>query len=606
MRHARCILLLAALQVLTTSIEVAGGSGACGYYVAKRTFSETTRFLYVTGLDRSGVHALVSILEKGCPREVCVPATAGLQNVADAFVGTGHRDAAVGRLRDQKVAQFRAHAAKDAGKIILMANAGATDRATYGKSDRTSFPTPALHALAALAELAGVDLRVAVLDRSTGSIHRSLRKLTARKADVLADTAAVMSAHLNLVDPAFVARVAFDELVEDPAAYLTSDRLAFFHPDLAPHAASLAAQVRRKPASNVANATASLLAASRDELLGGGNPFPAHARPMIDGLVRSGLGARANTNFLVEKTVFSETTRFAFVAGLEGTGHHSIGSIFKNCQKSGRCVAIEKLTLGVYHGGGRPHGAFVYADETSARDVEKAREGLITAFRLAHTDQRRLVVLNTLLDTKGSGEMSYPNFLGADRALNHPDVHYLAYLAERAGVDLRILVLTRPAEGMIQSTTVHRHFNSKSVQSTQMAGMAAVLAAQLQLIDPRFYLCVPYSSLFDANWWSGSALRFSASPAKLDEAFQTHGTTVARSAWLHPDLEGRIVDASESARRKVGHADQPSIVDPTTLQTNRIPEINVTEFFGSRDLWEAHVATMAEYLHRTAGCQCGA
>ena len=48
--------------------------------------------------------------------------------------------------------------------------------------------------------------------------------------------------------------------------------------------------------------------------------------------------------------------------------------------------------------------------------------------------------------------MSYPNFGGTSKAMHHPDVVMLAAAADAAEADLRVLVLHREAEKIMQST----------------------------------------------------------------------------------------------------------------------------------------------------------
>ena len=51
------------------------------------------------------------------------------------------------------------------------------------------------------------------------------------------------------------------------------------------------------------------------------------------------------------------------------------------------------------------------------------------------------VFLNTLCESWGGGEMSYPNFGGECRKFQFPDVRILADLFEKVGLDLRYHVL---------------------------------------------------------------------------------------------------------------------------------------------------------------------
>lgn len=54
--------------------------------------------------------------------------------------------------------------------------------------------------------------------------------------------------------------------------------------------------------------------------------------------------------------------------------------------------------------------------------------------------------------------MSYPNFDGQDKTLQYVDFQVLAEEAEKAGVDLRIIYLSRSARDILVADTVHRHF----------------------------------------------------------------------------------------------------------------------------------------------------
>jgi hypothetical protein len=94
-----------------------------------------------------------------------------------------------------------------------------------------------------------------------------------------------------------------------------------------------------------------------------------------------------------------------------------------------------------------------------------------------------------------TGMLSYPNFGGPLKIFQYPDVRLLAEVAERAEVDLRIVVLHREAADLLHSTTGHRHFARYGQEAIALAHSARVLAAQLRSMDREFFLCVPYSRL---------------------------------------------------------------------------------------------------------------
>jgi hypothetical protein len=75
--------------------------------------------------------------------------------------------------------------------------------------------------------------------------------------------------------------------------------------------------------------------------------------------------------------------------------------------------------------------------------------------------------------------LSYPNLNTEDKALNHPDVFALAVMAEKVGIDFRVLVLQRDAASILWSTE-KRHFGD--VQEPKiLIDNAAALYSQVSL-----------------------------------------------------------------------------------------------------------------------------
>lgn len=213
----------------------------------------------------------------------------------------------------------------------------------------------------------------------------------------------------------------------------------------------------------------------------------------------------------VKKKSFSDNFRVLFVMGLEGTGHHTWTRIYQTCVTSGTLcdfrLDIQDL---LYSGGAQPVGIFAYGMNKADSDtlITRRRDKLVTI--LAGMQQKysengreksRLLFLNTANATE---MMSYPSWDGADKAMRHPDVALLAALCERAGVDLRIVVMTRDASSVLRST-VRRGFGGgdRAFMAAVLSDNAMVMAAQLQLISPAFWRCVELSDLgSEAVTWS--------------------------------------------------------------------------------------------------------
>lgn len=118
------------------------------------------------------------------------------------------------------------------------------------------------------------------------------------------------------------------------------------------------------------------------------------------------------------------------------------------------------------------------------------------------------------------------NHGGPDKALHTPDVRVLASLAEEAGLDFRVIVLVRSADEILRSTVYHRHFGTEAREATILAASAALLAGQLQLMDPHFFVCVNSSALHKASTWQAQG----SGSTTLQELWGINGDAVATVA----------------------------------------------------------------------------
>lgn len=253
---------------------------------------------------------------------------------------------------------------------------------------------------------------------------------------------------------------------------------------------------------------------------------------------------------------------FLFVAGLEGTGHHLVGLMMQACEL---CTEDRELSMLLWKGGSNPVTIFFAGDGDgrahSGGDTHEAldarRERFVARLDVVKREQKgRLVVLNTAnahhskKDTALTGEMSYPNYGGPHKADHYPDLVVLARLTVRARVALRVLVLHRPSEDILTSTTVHRSFETTVNEANILLKSAEALTAQLHTLEEAntstagdvSWLCVPFERIGDAAWWSEPAVAISAGGAGGAGAGTAHlaatgDASSARSLWLHPRFE---------------------------------------------------------------------
>lgn len=111
---------------------------------------------------------------------------------------------------------------------------------------------------------------------------------------------------------------------------------------------------------------------------------------------------------------------------------------------------------------------------------------------LAKTRKDRIYIVG-LESAAYAGMMSYPNYNGKNKPLDHPDIFVMAALAELAGLDLRVLILQRSAKEILASND-HRNIGG-AVEPHIMVDNAAALYSQMLLMDHSFYHCMQFREL---------------------------------------------------------------------------------------------------------------
>jgi len=236
----------------------------------------------------------------------------------------------------------------------------------------------------------------------------------------------------------------------------------------------------------------------------------------------------------VSKKQFSSDVRFLFVAGVEGTGHHGWQDALETC---GKCVFLPEVSCLLWNELKDKDSLFPALLRSKKPDIELIlQHRVVDALRTAqeqHNDS--LIILNAFEDETVTGRhkecytgmMSYPNFNGPDKALQRPDIQLLAQLAELAEVDLRVLVLLRPAEQILASTVDNRHFETENREGLFLADNAQALNLQLSRIDPEFMMCFDPYDRVDSVFSTSGKLRLGGF---LHPTFNT--TDEGKKAWL--------------------------------------------------------------------------
>jgi hypothetical protein len=121
--------------------------------------------------------------------------------------------------------------------------------------------------------------------------------------------------------------------------------------------------------------------------------------------------------------------------------------------------------------------------------------------------------VNTLFNTPSSGLLSYPSFMGPCRSLTYADINVWYDICKRARVDCVHVYLHRNPYHILQSTTVHRHFNSDLLHAIHLyTTLLSVIYTQLARHSFRTFACVGF---FDDDGVGGGVSTFATPMADL-------------------------------------------------------------------------------------------
>lgn len=159
---------------------------------------------------------------------------------------------------------------------------------------------------------------------------------------------------------------------------------------------------------------------------------------------------------VLQKRAFSSKMRLVFLVGLEGTGHHYMADVLdKTCKTADvPCPKVCSLAKVLYPGLGNPASRQSY-QEARGKLREELQALALAATRLP---EGKATVVSFGMCRFQVGMMSYPNFNGVLKTLQYVDFRLLAEEAERAGIDLRFVYLSRSAKDVLISDTKHNNY----------------------------------------------------------------------------------------------------------------------------------------------------
>ena len=207
----------------------------------------------------------------------------------------------------------------------------------------------------------------------------------------------------------------------------------------------------------------------------------------------------------LRKTVFEGPT-LVFVAGVEGSGHHLFS------------------LLGRRHTSRKLYDAFMdyirfsaWGDQSLEKNA-KSRSNFIQTLRLLKLSSSnayfgpatpgqayvsKVFFLNTVFVDEAVNMFSYPfggpacRMKSKARSLCQIDLFNLAYMVQEAGIDFRILHLTRSMGAAVVSTSVHRPLHRYTVPAAgfYMYTSNSMIQGALSMLDAAFTIGVSYENM---------------------------------------------------------------------------------------------------------------
>eukprot|EP00438_Fugacium_kawagutii_P023297 Skav226234 [mRNA] locus=scaffold1218:411728:412411:- [translate_table: standard] len=203
------------------------------------------------------------------------------------------------------------------------------------------------------------------------------------------------------------------------------------------------------------------------------------------------------------------------------------------------CLLAKQLYDGAHKGGYWS----TYQDLVRSSSATQIKKLMVDANR--SLSNHSIVALNVVCEP-GSGMMSYPNFGGPSRAIQTPDVRALARLAEDAGVDLRIVLMLRDPQKVVNSG-LRRRFEGDFLHALKRyTSIFAFLKTQLDLLDPSFIKCwmyeTPTAGLSDLLPFMGSSLDPQDFQAIIEKKYlQNHISQTPDPSAKLPEVWGTLM-----------------------------------------------------------------
>mmetsp|Transcript_62499 Transcript_62499/g.149122 ORF Transcript_62499/g.149122 Transcript_62499/m.149122 type:complete len:459 (+) Transcript_62499:59-1435(+) len=212
--------------------------------------------------------------------------------------------------------------------------------------------------------------------------------------------------------------------------------------------------------------------------------------------------------YMVHKKAFSNITRMLCFVGLEGTGHHYFNLVMRSGGKSPSVRAVrpvmpsswpQSVDMFQFVNTWNQWGMQAQNSKWKAR-TDKAKPPPTGWNRDDFKTNENYLRQRVQSSKTSSGSKllvvdpmstSWPNCLGNHQERSYqcrPDLVQMAEAAENVGVDLRIMLMIRPAEEVLAANCMHRDLERQCDQlSLTFVENAQALRKQFLSLDPAFY-----------------------------------------------------------------------------------------------------------------------
>eukprot|EP00934_Nitzschia_sp_Nitz4_P008679 Nitzschia sp. Nitz4//scaffold225_size51843//50//1036//NITZ4_006890-RA/size51843-processed-gene-0.12-mRNA-1//1//CDS//3329542660//8669//frame0 len=266
------------------------------------------------------------------------------------------------------------------------------------------------------------------------------------------------------------------------------------------------------------------------------------------------------------KARFGSTAQFIFTVGLEGTGHHWMASLakgspaFKRLTDAGIRPDMQKsLELNLFQHytkfdtDTQKPGLFnSHCSTGDTRPIERFRAVVSWLKKIDEAAKAQPGVNRTLpfpVNTAAAGPnygmLSYPNYSGACKSSNYPDLTMFFQACDKAKVDCFLVYIHRNPADILRSVTINRHFLPSFYAASRLySTMLHAISGQIHNFPNRVLGCFDFYTKEIQGWYDAplDLWDWSLEPDRYEDMVNSTYEAPERNHTLYYEIEQMSLD----------------------------------------------------------------